>query len=111
MAALDRTVAGEQVWPDSPPVTELGMARGTESTEREPEVLRLRAAGLTDREIAEALFVSVTTVRCRVGNRMRKTGLTSRPERAVKAVRGGIAMPGIRQKRAKQRLLPQNCCF
>jgi len=48
-----------------------------------------------DREIAEALCVSVTTVRYHVGNLMGKTGFSSRTELAVKAVRSGITIPGI----------------
>ena len=95
LEVLDRTMAGERVWPDSPPVTELGLCRSTDFTERELEVLRLLAEGLTDKEIAEALFVSVTTVRYHVGNLMSKSGFASRMELAVKAVRSGIAIPGI----------------
>ena len=96
LEVLDRTMAGERVWPDSPPVTALGLAKSTDFTGRELEVLRLLAEGLTDREIAEKLFVSVTTVRYHVGNLMGKTGLASRTELAVKAVRSGITIPGIR---------------
>ena len=96
LEVMDRVMAGEHVWPDSPPVTELGLARSTELTGRELEVLRLLAEGLTDKEIAEALFVSVTTVRYHVGNLMGKTGFASRTELAVKAVRSGITIPGIR---------------
>ena len=96
LEVLDRTMAGERVWPDSPPVTELGLAKSTDFTERELEVLRLLAEGLTDKEIAEKLFVSVTTVRYHVGNLMGKTGFASRTELAVKAVRSGITIPGIR---------------
>ena len=96
LEVLDRTMAGERVWPDSPPVAELGLAKSTDFTERELEVLRLLAEGLTDKEIAEALHVSVTTVRYHVGNLMGKTGFASRTELAVKAVRSGITIPGIR---------------
>ena len=96
LEVLDRTMAGERVWPDSPPVAELGLAKSTDFTERELEVLRLLAEGLTDKEIAEALHVSVTTVRYHVGNLIGKTGFASRTELAVKAVRSGITIPGIR---------------
>ena len=53
------------------------------------------AEGLTDAEIAEKLFLSVTTVRYHVGNLMSKTGFSSRTELAVGAVRSGVAVPGI----------------
>ena len=96
LEVMDRTMAGERIWPDHPPVTPLGLADSTEFTERELEVLRLLAEGLTDREIAGRLFVSVTTVRYHVGNLMNKTGFSSRTELAVKAVRSGITIPGMR---------------
>lgn len=96
LEVMDRTMAGEHIWPDSPPVTGLGLAQSTDFTQRELEVLRLLAEGLTDREISEALCVSVTTVRYHVGNLMSKTGFSSRTELAVKAVRSGITIPGIR---------------
>ena len=92
---MDRTMAGESVYPDSPPVTSLGMAKSTELTDRELEVLRLLAEGLTDREIAERLYLGVTTVRYHVNNLIGKTGYSSRTELAVNAVRSGITTPGI----------------
>ena len=92
---MDRTMAGERVFPDRPPVGKLGLAHNTEFTERELEVLRLLTEGLTDREIAERLVVGVTTVRYHVNNLMAKTGYSSRTELAVNAVRSGIVVPGI----------------
>ena len=92
---MDRTMAGERVFPDHPPVGKLGLARNTEFTERELEVLRLLTEGLTDREIAERLVVGVTTVRYHVNNLMAKTGYSSRTELAVNAVRSGVVVPGI----------------
>lgn len=93
---MDRTMAGERIFPDSPPVTRLGLARSTELTDRELDVLRLLADGLTDKEIGERLYLSVTTVRYHVNNLISKTGLSSRTELAVRAVRSGIAIPGIK---------------
>lgn len=96
LEVMDRTMAGEHIFPDSPPVTMLGLARSTEFTERELEVLRLLAEGLTDREIAERLHLGVSTVRYHVTNLISKTGLSSRTELAVSAVRSGVAIPGLR---------------
>ena len=95
LEVMNRTMAGERIWPDHPPVMQLGIARSTEFTERELDVLRMLADGLTDKEIAERLFLSITTVRYHVGNLMSKTGLSSRTELAVQAVRSGITVPGI----------------
>ena len=96
LEVMDRTMAGEHIFPDSPPVTKLGIAKSTEFTERELEVLRLLAEGLTDREIAEELHMSLSTVRYHVNNLISKSGCASRTELAVNAVRSGIAVPGIR---------------
>ena len=93
---MDRTMAGERVFPDEPPVTEMGLVKSSEFTDREMEVLRLLAEGLTDREISERLFLSITTIRYHVSNMISKTGFSSRTELAVNAVRSGITIPGIR---------------
>ena len=92
---MDRVMAGETIFPDSPPVTQLGFAKNTELTERELDVLRLLAEGLTDREIAERLYLSLSTVRYHVNHLISKTGQSSRTELAVNAVRSGIAIPNI----------------
>ena len=96
LEVMDRTMAGENIFPDSPPVASIGMAKSTEFTGRELDVLRRLAEGLTDKEIADALHLSVTTVRCHVNNLISKTGSSSRTELAVNAVRSGIAIPGIK---------------
>jgi len=59
-------------------------------TAREVEVLQLIAAGKTDREIAEELFVSVRTVGYHVGNILNKTTSSNRAEAAVYAARQGL---------------------
>ena len=96
LEVMDRTMAGENIFPDSPPVASIGMAKSTEFTERELDVLRRVAEGLPDTEIADALHLSVTTVRYHVNNLISKTGSSSRTELAVNAVRSGIAIPGIK---------------
>ncbi len=96
LEVMDRTMAGEHIFPDSPPVMVLGLAKSTEFTERELEVLRLLVEGMTDKEISERLYLSVTTIRYHVNNLISKTGAASRTELAVNAVRSGIAIPGIK---------------
>ena len=96
LEVMDRTMAGEHLFPDKPPEMLLGLAKSTEFTERELDVLRLLAEGLTDKEIAERLYLGVTTVRYHVNNLISKTGHSSRTELAVNAVRSGIVVPGIK---------------
>jgi len=54
-------------------------------TDREVEVLRLVAAGRTNREIAAELFMSPKTASVHVSNILRKLGVGSRTEAAAKA--------------------------
>ncbi|MEE8163663.1 MAG: response regulator transcription factor, partial [Anaerolineae bacterium] len=59
-------------------------------TGREVEVLRLIAAGKTDREIAEELFISARTVGGHISNILNKTSTSNRAEAAVYAARQGL---------------------
>ena len=45
LEVIDRTMAGEHIFPACPPVSNLGLAKSTEYTERELDVLRLQNAG------------------------------------------------------------------
>lgn len=64
---------------------------GDRLSPREVDVARLLAGGRTNREIAEALFLSPKTVARHVETAMRKLGVTSRTALAVRAVEAGIA--------------------
>lgn len=60
-------------------------------TEREVDVLRLIAAGKSNREIGEALVISGHTVMRHVANILAKTGLSNRAGASAYAVRNGLA--------------------
>ena len=60
-------------------------------TAREREVLALLAAGRTDREIADALFLSRRTVTTHTSNLFAKLGVANRTEAAALAAREGLA--------------------
>jgi DNA-binding CsgD family transcriptional regulator len=60
-------------------------------TGREVEVLRLIAAGHSNRGIAEALFISPNTVLRHVSNIFAKIGVANRAEAAAYATRQGLA--------------------
>ena len=94
LEVMDRTMAGERVWPDHPPRKKLGLADSSEFTDREMDVLRLLAKGQTDKEICEQLHLSFNTVRYHVDNLMAKTGQSSRTGLAVLAVMSGVIFPG-----------------
>jgi DNA-binding CsgD family transcriptional regulator len=57
---------------------------------REREVLHLLVAGNTDREIADALFISRRTVTSHTTSIFAKLGVTNRVQAATAAIRGGL---------------------
>jgi DNA-binding NarL/FixJ family response regulator len=59
-------------------------------TQRESEVLKQLALGLTNKEIAQTLHISYETVKEHVQHILRKLGVTDRTQAAVWAVRKGI---------------------
>ena len=63
-------------------------------TPRELEILRLFAAGRTDREIAEALFLSRHTVHRHAANIFAKLGVNSRAAAATAALAAGLLGDG-----------------
>jgi len=60
-------------------------------TQRELEILKLVAEGLTNQEIADRLVVSERTVRAHVSNILAKLYLANRTQAALYALREGIA--------------------
>jgi DNA-binding NarL/FixJ family response regulator len=60
-------------------------------TEREKEVLRLVAQGLSNKEIATALVITERTARTYVSNILGKLGLASRTQAALYAVEHRLA--------------------
>ena len=60
-------------------------------TAREVEILRLVAAGRSDREIADALVLSARTVSNHVAHILLKTGADNRAAAVAFALRHGLA--------------------
>lgn len=76
------------------PVAGALLDRTSTLTDREREVWVAIAGGLTNSEIAEALFVSETTVKTHVGHILAKTGVRDRVALVVLAYQtGAIALP------------------
>ncbi len=89
---LDRTMAGESVYPGTAPSVQIGNADAADFTERELDVLHELVGGASNLEIAESLNISETTVKSHITNMLQKTGYRSRLELAVKARHLGVAI-------------------
>jgi NarL family two-component system response regulator LiaR len=86
---LMSAVAAKPEPPASRPPAPLG-----DLTEREVEVLRLIAAGLNNREIAERLVISEKTVKTHVSSILSKLDLEDRTQAAIYALRHGLTPDG-----------------
>ena len=89
---MDRVMAGEKVYPGTQPNPEFGGVTKADLSDRELEVLRELTRNQTNEEIAEALGISVFTVKRHIQNMLEKTGYKNRVDLAVNARMLGVVV-------------------
>lgn len=89
---MDRTMDGENLYLDKPPAVFLGNLKITDLTVQQKNLLRYLTRGLSNKEIAEKMFIEPSTVKTHLDFIMNKTGIHSRTELAVKAANLGLSL-------------------
>ena len=94
---MERTMAGEHIFPDETPLIRIGNATNHEFTERELDVRKELTTGDTNAEIASRLCISVATVKSHIQHLMEKTGFKTRTELVAEARGLGIVIKDTKQ--------------
>lgn len=89
---MDKTMAGESVYPEEAPAVMLGEIPATELTKQERTMLRFLIDGLSNREIAEEMHFSPNTIKDHMEALMLKTGIHSRTALVAQASRLGVVV-------------------
>ena len=95
MEVIDRTMAGEHLFPDAPPPVKIGMADSADLTPTEIKVLRLICEGLEYSEIAERLGTKVGTTKTHVARILAKTGYANKTRLAIAATKKNFIIPRL----------------
>lgn len=90
LEVMDRTMAGESLYPDRTPETRLGQVSSTQLTPREIEVLEYE-------EIAAELGISSRTVKRFVSSLLEKTGYSNRTRLAIAVTKKNFILPHLEE--------------
>ncbi len=90
---MDRTMDGEHIYPDSTPEVRLGLAKSSELTPKELEVLSYLVQNKGLHEIAELMGVDYTTTRSHIKNLKEKTGARDIVGLCYLAARSRLILP------------------
>ena len=89
---MNRTMAGESVYPETMPAIQFGRIVSTELTDTEMSVLRELMSGASNKEIGDRLYMSESTVKRHIAEMLAKTGFKSRLQLAIEARGGGLVV-------------------
>ncbi len=80
ISVMDRTMAGEHIFPDKTPEVKLGLTTSYELTHFELDVLRALMQSTSDEDAANMLGCTKANIRWHVGKILEKTGYRTRME-------------------------------
>lgn len=99
LTVMNRTMAGEHIYPDQTPLVEFVAGTSNELTEQQIKVLRFLCDGLEYSEIAERLHCSVHNVKYHVSQILQITGYVNRVQLAVAVTNKRFIIPDIPTKK------------
>lgn len=92
---MDRTIAGENVYPETIPVLKIGLALSTDFTKKEIEVLQALIEGKTYEQVASSLYIAKSTVKYHINNILSKTGHKSTVNLLVEIAEQKFILPNF----------------
>lgn len=95
MTVIDRTMAGESVFPDKTPEVKLGYTTSYEFSEAEIRVLRLLVEGMPYKQMAETLNITTDGVKAHISSMLSKTGFTSKTKLAAVVISKKLIVNGF----------------
>lgn len=101
LTVMDRTMSGESVYPEAVPDVQIGLARSSDFTRRERDVLRQLLEGHNNRAIAEVLGISEHAVHYHINNMLSKTGYNNRIKLAVMVRKTGFVINAEEERHMK----------
>lgn len=90
---MDKTMAGESIYPDKTPEITIGYTTSYEFTPTELDVLRYLAEGISSKSIADKMRITTNTVNTHIKHLKEKTGCTSKTQLAVLASKSKLVLP------------------
>ena len=95
MTVIDRTMAGESVFPDKAPKVKLGNTTSYAFSEAEIRVLRLLVEGMTYKQMAEKLNITTDGIKAHISSMLSKTGFTSKTKLAAVVISKKLIVNGF----------------
>jgi len=90
LAVMDRTMAGEHIFPEKTPEVRLGLTTSYELTQSELEVLRALMQSTSDEDAANLLGCTKANIRWHLGKILEKTGYRTRMELLIAVARKNL---------------------